>query len=197
MYVNGHVGAGERAGVRTRQNLRGRWRTARRRPFRPRARRQVERPHLRGACAASLHGRGGSPHTPELMARALASYTKQAAAAGNTTLHEPGTIKPEWVEALAKLSNTLAVRMSASFSTDASRPARRSPRLDPAPKARKIPDSRFSLYGMKFWADGSNQAERAAQTKPYLNSTKRAGPTTPCLRWRNCAGRRRTPGGRS
>jgi len=28
----------------------------------------------------------------------------------------------------------------------------------------------FSLYGIKFWADGSNQAESAAQTKPYLHS---------------------------
>ena len=42
--------------------------------------------------------------TPELMATALASYTKQVASAGNTTLHEPGTIKPEWVQPLAKLS---------------------------------------------------------------------------------------------
>ena len=52
------------------------------------------------------------------MATALASYTKQVAAAGNTTLHEPGTIKPEWVQPLAKLSNTLDVRMSASLSTE-------------------------------------------------------------------------------
>ena len=43
--------------------------------------------------------------------------------------------------------------------------------LGPGRKARKIPDSRFSLYGMKFWADGSNQAETAAQTTPYLGTT--------------------------
>ncbi len=52
---------------------------------------------------------------PELIATALAAYTKQAAAAGNTTLHEPGTIKPDWVGPLAKLSNTLDLRMSASL----------------------------------------------------------------------------------
>ena len=40
--------------------------------------------------------------TPELIAKALGSYTKRAASAGNTTLHEPGTVKPEWVEALAE-----------------------------------------------------------------------------------------------
>ncbi len=45
--------------------------------------------------------------------------------------------------------------------------------LGPGDKARKIPDSRFSLYGMKFWADGSNQAESAAQTKPYLGSNSK------------------------
>ena len=41
------------------------------------------------------------------MANAVIAHAKRAAAAGNTTLHEPGTIKPEWVEPLAKLSNTL------------------------------------------------------------------------------------------
>ena len=107
--------------------------------------------------------------TPELIEKALGSYTKQAAAAGNTTLHEPGTVKPEWVEALAKLSNTLAVRMSASFSTDAVEASKAFASLGPGAKARRLPGSRFSLYGMKFWADGSNQAEMAAQTKPYLN----------------------------
>ena len=111
--------------------------------------------------------------TTERIATALASYTKQAAAAGNTTLHEPGTIKPDWIEPLAKLSNTLDVRMSASLSTDSVEASKAFTSLGPGAKARKIPDSRFSLYGMKFWADGSNQAETVAQTKPYLHKTKR------------------------
>jgi predicted amidohydrolase YtcJ len=111
--------------------------------------------------------------TPELMATALASYTKQAAAAGNTTLHEPGTVKPEWIVPLAKLSNTLDVRMSASLSTDSLEASKAYTSLGPGANARKIPNSRFSLYGVKFWADGSNQAESAAQTKPYLHTTER------------------------
>jgi len=114
--------------------------------------------------------------TPELMATALGSYTKQVAAAGNTTLHEPGTVKPEWVGPLAKLSNTLDVRMSASLNTDSVEASKAFVSLGPASKARKIPGSRFSLYGMKFWADGSNQAESAAQTKPYLHTTERGNP---------------------
>lgn len=111
--------------------------------------------------------------TPELMTKSLVSYAKAAAAAGNTTLHEPGSIKPEWVPMLAKLSNALAVRMSGSLNTDSVEASKAFASLGPGDKARKIPDSRFSLYGMKFWADGSNQAESAAQTKPYLRTMKR------------------------
>jgi len=48
------------------------------------------------------------------MAKAVVSYAKQAATVGNTTLHEPGTIKPQWVQPLARLSNNVDVRMSAS-----------------------------------------------------------------------------------
>jgi predicted amidohydrolase YtcJ len=116
------------------------------------------------------------PTTPEVMAKALVSYAKQAAAAGNTTLHEPGTIKPDWVEPLAKLSNTLDVRLSGSLSTDSIEESKAFASLGAGAKARRIPGSRFSLYGMKFWADGSNQAESAAQTKPYLH-TMQSGKT--------------------
>ena len=123
------------------------------------------------------------PVTPELITKALASYTKQAAAAGNTTLHEPGTVKPEWVDPLAKLSNTLDVRMSAQPEHGFGRGQQGLRVARAGAKARRIPNSRFSLYGMKFWADGSNQAESAAQTKPYLHSTgKAAMQTTPFLR---------------
>ena len=111
------------------------------------------------------------PMSPELIAKAVAAHAKRAAAAGNTTLHEPGTIKPEWVEPLARLSNTLAVRLSASLPADAIEAGKAFASLGPGAKARKIPDSRFSLYGVKFWADGSMQQETAALTKPYLNST--------------------------
>jgi len=114
------------------------------------------------------------PTTPELMAKSLASYAKRAAASGNTTLHEPGTIKPDWVAPLAKLSNTLAVRMSGSLNTDSVEASKTFASLGPGDKARKIPDSRFfALWHEIFWADGSNQAESAAQTKPYLRSTER------------------------
>jgi len=110
---------------------------------------------------------------PEMMAKALVSYTNQVAAVGNTTLHEPGTVKPEWIEPLAKLSNTLATRLSASFSADQIEASKAFAALGVGAKARTIPGSRFSLYGIKFWADGSNQTETAAQTEPYLHSTRK------------------------
>jgi predicted amidohydrolase YtcJ len=111
--------------------------------------------------------------TPEMMAKALVSYTKQVAAVGNTTLHEPGTIKPEWVQPLARLSNALDVRLSASLSTDAIEQSKAFAALGPGAKARMIAGSRLSLYGIKFWADGSNQTETGAQTKHYLHSTRK------------------------
>jgi predicted amidohydrolase YtcJ len=117
--------------------------------------------------------------TPELMATALVSYTKQVAAVGNTTLHEPGTVKPEWIKPLAKLSNTLATRLSASFSADQIETSQAFAALRAGAKARKIPGSRFSLYGIKFWADGSNQTETAAQTQPYLHSTRKGATNFP------------------
>lgn len=108
--------------------------------------------------------------TPDTLAGMVTSYTKRVAAVGNTTLHEPGTIKPEWVQLLAKLSLTLDVRLSASFSSDAIEQSKSFASLGTGAKARVVPNSRLSLYGIKFWADGSNQQETAAQTMPYLHT---------------------------
>jgi len=111
--------------------------------------------------------------TPEDLARAVEAYAKQAAGVGLTTLHEPGTVKPEWVKMLAELSKNLPIRYSASFSTDMVEESKAFASLGPSDRARVLPDSRFSLYGMKYWGDGSNQAETAAQTEPYLGTDKR------------------------
>ena len=86
-----------------------------------------------------------------------------------TMMHEPGTLRSEWIEPFAKLSNTLACRTSASVMFgDTSG-------LDPLPQPRPrervlVGDSMFSLYGVKIVGDGSNQTETGAQTTPYLNS---------------------------
>ena len=82
-------------------------------------------------------------------------------------------------EPLAKLSNTLAVRISASLPAELVEAAKPFALLGPAGRARKLPNSRFSLYGVKFWADGSLQQETAALTKPYLNSANKGSDRFP------------------
>ncbi len=113
--------------------------------------------------------------TPDVAAKAVTDYARHVASVGNTLLHEPGTIRAEWIEPFTKLSNTLACRTSASVMFDDMKgltPYRSQGLGRGAPVA----DSLFSLYGVKIVSDGSNQTETGAQTKPYLNSTAKGSP---------------------
>lgn len=114
--------------------------------------------------------------SPELMAKALKDYTVRTAAAGNTTLHEPGTIQPEWIEGLVKVSNVLSARLSASLMEDSLEAGNAYRSLGIGPRATEFPNSRFSLFGIKIVNDGSNQTLTGAQTKPYLNSQSKGAP---------------------
>lgn len=113
----------------------------------------------------------------QMLAQAVKAYAQKASAAGLTALHEPGTLKPQWFDHLAQLSNLLPIRMSASLNSDEIDAGKPYLKLGPSSKARRFPNSRFSLYGVKFWTDGSNQLETAAQTKPYLNTQSRGAET--------------------
>jgi predicted amidohydrolase YtcJ len=113
--------------------------------------------------------------TPEIAAKAITDYTKHVASVGNTMLHEPGTIRSEWIEQFAKLSNILACRTSASVMFDDMKGLTAWRNLGLG-KGAPVNDSLFSLYGVKIVGDGSNQTETGAQTKPYLNSTSRGSP---------------------
>ena len=173
MYVNGHVGAAntlafDRVGVRPDVGTIAGGGHFGRGPDGRLNGLIYEQPALLMFTAAAVP----SP-TRALIAESLTAYAEKAAAAGNTTLHEPGTVKPEWVADLATLSNDLDVRLSASFSTDAIEDSKAFATLGPSAGARRIPGSRFSLYGLKFWADGSNQARSAAQTSPYLQTMEK------------------------
>jgi predicted amidohydrolase YtcJ len=114
--------------------------------------------------------------TPEVAAKAVTHYSQHMASVGNTMLHEPGTIRSDWIEQFAKLSNALACRTSASVMFDDMKDLTPWRRLGLGPKAATVANSRFSLYGVKIVADGSNQTETGAQTKPYLNSTSKGSP---------------------
>lgn len=114
--------------------------------------------------------------TPELLAKACSKYLHSAAAAGNTTVHEPETLRPSWIESFAKLSNQLACRTSASLMYEDMKGFDPYRSLGIGKQATQLPNSLFSLYGVKIVGDGSNQTETGAQTKPYLSVDKKGSP---------------------
>ena len=113
--------------------------------------------------------------TPDIAAKAVTDYSRHMGSVGNTLLHEPGTIRSEWIEPFAKLSNTLACRTSASVMFDDMKGLTpwRSLGLG---KGAPVDNSLFSLCGVKIVGDGSNQTQTGAQTRPYLNSTSKGSP---------------------
>src|SRR5580704_6617335 len=114
--------------------------------------------------------------TPEVAAKAVTHYSQHMGSVGNTMLHEPGTIRSDWIEQFATLSNTLACRTSASVMFDDMKGLTPWRSLGLGPKGATVAESLFSLYGVKIIGDGSNQTETGAQTKPYLNSTAKGSP---------------------
>jgi len=113
--------------------------------------------------------------TPEIAAKAVADYSRHVASVGNTLLHEPGTIRSEWIGPFTKLSNTLACRTSASVMFDDMKGLTPYRSLGLG-KGAPVDNSLFSLFGVKIVGDGSNQTETGAQTKDYLNSTSKGSP---------------------
>ena len=114
--------------------------------------------------------------TPELAGRAVTHYCRHMGSVGNTMLHEPGTIRSDWIEQFAKLSNTLACRTSASVMFDDMKGLAPYRSLGLGANGATVAESLFSLYGVKIVGDGSNQTETGAQTKPYLNASSKGAP---------------------
>jgi predicted amidohydrolase YtcJ len=114
--------------------------------------------------------------TPELAAKAVTHFSWHMGSVGNTMLHEPGTIRSDWIAQFAELSNTLACRTSASVMFHDMKGLTPWRSLGLGPKGATVANSLFSLYGVKIVGDGSNQTETGAQTKPYLNSTSKGSP---------------------
>ena len=113
--------------------------------------------------------------TPEVAARAVGDFCRHVASVGTTMMHEPGTIRSDWIDQFAKLSNTLACRTSASVMFDDMKGL--APFRDRGlGRGAPVGNSLFSLYGVKIVGDGSNQTETGAQTRPYLNSAAKGSP---------------------
>lgn len=108
--------------------------------------------------------------TPQLAIKAISDYLKTAAASGNTAVHEPGTLKSEWIEPFSKLSPRMMCRTSASLMYEDMRGYEAYRYLGLGAKGAQFPNSLFSLYGVKIVGDGSNQTLTGAQTEPYLNT---------------------------
>jgi predicted amidohydrolase YtcJ len=103
--------------------------------------------------------------TPEVAAKAVTDFTRHIASVGNTMVHEPGTIRSDWIEPFTKLSNTLSCRTSASVMFDDMKG------LTPwrglgLGKGAPVDNSLFSLYGVKIVGDGSNQTETGRRPGP-------------------------------
>jgi predicted amidohydrolase YtcJ len=114
--------------------------------------------------------------TPQLAAKAIGDYLRNISAVGVTTAHEPGTLRSEWITPFAKLSNRFACRTSASLMYEDMKGWDPYRSLAAGAKAAQIPNSLFSLYGVKIVGDGSNQTETGAQTKPYLDTDNKGAP---------------------
>ena len=114
--------------------------------------------------------------TPELAIKAVGDFLRSVAATGNTAVHEPGTLRSEWIARFAKLSPHGACRTSASLMYEDMKGYEPYRSLGLGAKAMQFPNSLFSLYGVKIVGDGSNQTETAAQTAPYLGTERKGTP---------------------
>lgn len=114
--------------------------------------------------------------TPAIAIAAVNKFMQSCAAAGNTLLHEPGTLRSEWIEPFTKLAAQAPLRTSASLMYEDMKGYEPYRKLGIGPKATQFADTLFTLYGVKLIGDGSNQTETGAQTKPYLNSTSSGKP---------------------
>lgn len=117
--------------------------------------------------------------TPVVFAKALTDYFKMSAALGNTTTHEPGTVQPDWIEGLVKLTASGTGRLSASLQYDDMRAADAYKAYGRGADAALFPNSRFSLFGIKIIGDGANQTKTGAQTIPYLGTDQKGAPNYP------------------
>jgi predicted amidohydrolase YtcJ len=122
--------------------------------------------------------------TPAIFESALADYFKMSAALGNTTTHEPGTVQPDWIEGLVKITASGTGRLSASLQYDDMKAADAFKEFGRGASAALFPNSRFSLFGIKIIGDGSNQTKTGAQTIAYLGTDQNGAPNYPTAQLR-------------
>ncbi len=114
--------------------------------------------------------------TPQIAIKAVREFTRAVSAVGNTFVHEPGTVRAEWLEPYAKLSNGLPCRVSCSIIYEDRKGLAPYMKMGFGAKAVQFPNSMLTVYGIKIVGDGSDQTETGAQTVPYMNTTSKGSP---------------------
>jgi predicted amidohydrolase YtcJ len=114
--------------------------------------------------------------TPQLAYKAINQFLQSVAAVGNTLVHEPGTLRSEWITPFTKIAAHAPVRTSASLMYEDMKGYEPYRNLGIGPRATQLPDTLFMLYGVKIVGDGSNQTRTGAQTQPYLDDTSSGTP---------------------
>jgi predicted amidohydrolase YtcJ len=112
--------------------------------------------------------------TPEIAGKAVVSWLKINAAAGNTMVHEPGVLVfGNVLESYEKIAQGSPARVSISLVYDSLKEGSRYQALGIGANATQLPESFLSLYAIKIVGDGSNQTMSAAQTVPYLGTSEK------------------------
>lgn len=114
--------------------------------------------------------------TPQIAIQAVNRFMQAAAATGNTLLHEPGTMKAEWIEGFRQIAATAPLRLSASMMYEDMAGFATYRSLGMGARALQLPDTLLMLYGVKIVGDGSNQTRTGGQTQPYLGGTDAGTP---------------------
>lgn len=112
--------------------------------------------------------------TPEIAGKAVISWLKMNAAAGNTMVHEAGVLVfGNVLEGYERIAQASPARASISLMYDSMSKGSQYQPLGIGAKATQLPQSFLSLYAIKIVGDGSNQTMTAAQTIPYLGTTNK------------------------
>ncbi|VVE58597.1 amidohydrolase [Pandoraea anapnoica] len=125
--------------------------------------------------------------TPENAGAAVAAWLATNASYGNTCIHEAGLLLPgaggdNLIGDYMAVANEASCRASVSLMVDSPeslKAAEPYKKFGYGAKATRIPNTQFSIYGMKVVGDGSNQTRTAAQRAPYLDGTNGTPNYTP------------------